>query len=65
MTRVLPHELAHVKQWERLGTLMFLAYPLASLWALLCGRHYYLDNYFELEAEKAKPDPQAIDDGWG
>lgn len=44
------HELVHVRQWERWGPLFFLAYPFASMWALVRGRHPYRDNRFEIEA---------------
>lgn len=47
---LMTHELIHVKQWERWGPLFFIAYPLASLIALLRGGHYYRDNAFEAAA---------------
>lgn len=40
------HELAHVRQWERLGPLMLVLYPLASL----AG---YRRNPFEVAARRA------------
>ncbi len=46
------HELVHVGQYERLGPLMFIAYPLASLQAKLRGGHHYRDNRFEVEARR-------------
>lgn len=52
------HELIHVRQAERWGPLFLPAYLAASLWAWLCGRHYYRDNCFEREArrgERARP----------
>ena len=45
-----PHELVHVRQYERLGPLFFIAYPLASLLALLRGQCPYRGNGFEAEA---------------
>ena len=57
------HEHAHVRQFERLGVLMLLLYPLASLWLWLRGGRPYWDNPFELEARAAElpeslpPDP--------
>lgn len=45
-----PHERVHVRQYERWGPLFLLAYPIASLYATLCGGHYYFDNAFEREA---------------
>lgn len=50
LARLRAHEHAHVAQFERWGPLFLLAYPLASLLALLrSGRPYY-DNCFEVEA---------------
>jgi hypothetical protein len=48
------HERVHVAQYERWGGLFLLAYPLASLWAGLRGKHPYLDNVFEVEARAGK-----------
>lgn len=48
------HEHAHVRQYEKWGIFFFIAYPAASLWALLGRRRPYLDNWFEVAArEKA------------
>jgi hypothetical protein len=47
------HERVHVKQFERWGALMLLAYPAASLWAWLQGEDPYLANCFEQEAYRA------------
>jgi hypothetical protein len=44
------HERVHVRQCERWGPLFVPAYLLASLWAVLRGRHPYLENRFEVEA---------------
>lgn len=49
------HEQVHVCQYERWGVAFLLAYPLASLWALLTGRHPYWDNVFEVEAYRLAP----------
>jgi hypothetical protein len=46
------HERAHVRQVERFGPLFLPAYLAASAWAWLCRRHYYHDNWFELDAER-------------
>jgi len=46
------HERIHVAQYERWGGLFLLAYPLASLWAGLRGKHPYRDNVFEIEARQ-------------
>lgn len=46
------HERAHVRQYERWGALMLILYPLASLWAGLCGRDPYRDNCFERSARE-------------
>ena len=47
------HEQAHVRQVERWGGLFLPAYGLASFWAWSRGRHYYLDNWFEVDARRA------------
>ena len=47
------HEQAHVRQVERWGGLFLPAYVLASGWAWARGRHYYLDNWFEVDARRA------------
>ncbi len=44
------HEHVHVRQYERWGLFFFLAYPLASLLALLAGQRPYFDNVFERAA---------------
>ena len=44
------HERAHVRQCERWGPVFLPAYALASLAALLRGRHPYHDNAFERAA---------------
>ncbi|MCA0176425.1 MAG: hypothetical protein LCH73_09090 [Proteobacteria bacterium] len=46
------HERVHVRQFERWGVLLLLAYPLASLWAGLRGGRPYRDNAFEREARR-------------
>ena len=50
-----PHERVHVKQYERLGLLFFVAYPASSLVALLRGQCPYRGNRFEQEAYAAQP----------
>lgn len=48
---LLRHELVHVKQVERYGSLGFaLSYGALKVWASARGGHYYLDHPFELEA---------------
>lgn len=47
------HEQAHVRQAERWGPGFIPAYLVASLWAWGRGRHYYLDNWFEIDARRA------------
>ena len=44
------HERVHVRQCETWGPLFVPAYLLASLWAVLRGRHPYLQNWFEVAA---------------
>lgn len=50
LARLRVHEQVHVRQYERLGFLFFLAYPAASLVAWLQGQCPYLGNRFEKEA---------------
>lgn len=51
------HELVHVRQYERWGALMFLAYPLSSLVEVLRGGDWYSSNHFETQArERSKHD---------
>lgn len=50
--RLRRHEYAHVKQCFRLGPLVLIAYPLASLLAWLAGGYAYEDNVFEIMARK-------------
>ncbi|HMS27118.1 MAG TPA: signal peptide prediction [Burkholderiaceae bacterium] len=50
------HEHVHVRQYERWGVLFPLLYVLASLLALLRGKHFYWDNVFEVEARKKSAD---------
>ncbi len=44
------HELVHVRQYERWGPFMGIAYLLASFILWLTGRDPYRDNPFEREA---------------
>jgi hypothetical protein len=46
------HELAHVRQFEKLGVFFMPAYLLAAAWAALRGGHFYRDNYFEADARR-------------
>jgi hypothetical protein len=63
LERLRAHEHAHVAQYERWGPLFLLAYPLASLLALLrSGRPHY-DNCFEVEARAAARRPAAPEGG--
>jgi hypothetical protein len=50
LQRLHAHERVHVKQFERWGALMLLAYLAASLWAWLKGQDPYFANCFEREA---------------
>lgn len=50
LERLRAHEHAHVAQYERWGPLLLLAYPCASLLALLRTGRPYHDNCFEIEA---------------
>ncbi len=51
------HERVHVRQYERWGLLFIPAYVVASVWASLCGRHFYFDNPFEAEAYAVEERP--------
>ncbi|HET6350297.1 MAG TPA: hypothetical protein VFH88_14555 [Candidatus Krumholzibacteria bacterium] len=53
LERTRAHERAHVRQYEQWGPFFLLGYAGASLVAALRGRHYYLDNAFELAARTA------------
>jgi hypothetical protein len=44
------HERVHVRQCEAWGPFFVPAYLAASLSALLRGRNFYFDNWFEVEA---------------
>lgn len=46
------HEMAHVRQYELLGPFFLFAYALASLHAWLMGKHFYRDNFFEIQARR-------------
>jgi hypothetical protein len=48
--RLLRHELAHVRQWERAP----LTFPLRYMWQHL--KHGYRDNPYEVEARAAETD---------
>jgi pterin-4a-carbinolamine dehydratase len=51
------HERVHVQQYERLGLLFLVAYPGASVWALIRGRCPYRGNHFEQQAFAQAPAP--------
>ena len=53
------HELVHVGQYERWGPLFVPVYLVSGLWALVRGRHGYLDNRFELAARAATSAPRS------
>jgi hypothetical protein len=48
------HERIHVRQCERWGPAFIPAYLLASAWAGLRGRGFYLGNRFEREAYRCE-----------
>ena len=50
LERTRTHERVHVRQCERWGIFFLPAYAIASLVAVLRGRHYYRDNAFEKAA---------------
>lgn len=53
-SRVLIHELAHVRQAARWGIVFPFAYLASSAWAALRGRDAYWHNRFEIAARKAE-----------
>lgn len=53
LARLRAHERVHVRQYEVLGPLFLLAYPLASLVAAARGRPAYRGNWFEVQARRA------------
>jgi hypothetical protein len=59
LQRLHAHERVHVRQFERWGALLLLAYPAASVLAWLRGQDPYLENYFEREAHRAEMKPDA------
>jgi hypothetical protein len=54
LARLRAHEHAHVRQYERWGAFLLLAYPAAGAWQLLRGRRAHWDNPFEIEARNAE-----------
>lgn len=59
---LLRHEMAHVEQVERLGSLGFaLSYGAMKVWASAHGGHPYLDHPFELEAIRREVPTQEAD----
>ncbi len=46
------HERVHVRQYEVLGPLFLIAYPLASVVAAARGRPAYRGNWFEVQARR-------------
>lgn len=54
LARLRNHEQVHVRQYERLGVLFFIAYPMASLIAWTQGRCPYRGNRYEVEAYGAE-----------
>ena len=53
LDRCRDHEQAHVRQVEHWGAAFIPVYLLASVWAWTRGRHYYRDNWFEVDARRA------------
>jgi hypothetical protein len=49
----LAHELAHVRQWARMGIRFPIAYYAESFRARRAGKRWYHDNRFEVEARAA------------
>ncbi|MFC7518887.1 hypothetical protein ACFQUU_28150 [Herbaspirillum sp. GCM10030257] len=53
-SRVLIHELAHVRQAARWGPLFPFAYLASSAWAAMRGKDAYWHNRFEIAARRAE-----------
>ena len=53
LERTRAHERVYLRQTEWLGALFPFAYLACSAWALLGGRHYYRDNWFERDARRS------------
>lgn len=53
-SRVLAHELAHVRQAMHWGSVFPFAYLACSAWAAVRGRDAYWHNHFEMAARKAE-----------
>jgi hypothetical protein len=53
-SRILIHELAHVRQAMRWGLLFPFAYLASSAWAAIRGRDAYWHNKFEIDAREAE-----------
>jgi hypothetical protein len=47
------HERVHVRQYERWGPFFIPAYLAAGAWAWARGGHFYFDNLFERQADRA------------
>jgi hypothetical protein len=60
LQRLHVHERVHVRQFERWGALMLLAYPAASVWAWWRGEDPYFANCFEREAYGVEAMKEAI-----
>ncbi len=55
-SRILTHELAHVRQAALWGITFPVVYLAASAWALLRGQDAYWNNQFEIAARRAERD---------
>jgi len=55
LDRARPHEMVHVRQYQRWGPAFVPAYLLASLGVWLAGKDPYRDNPFEREAYEIAP----------
>ena len=51
------HELVHRKQQCQWGIFWFIAYVIFGFIAISEGKHFYWDNYFEIEAYRRQNDP--------
>jgi hypothetical protein len=53
LERTRAHERVHVRQTEQFAALFPFAYLASSAFALLRGRHYHRDNWFERDARRS------------
>jgi hypothetical protein len=55
LCRSMPHERAHVRQFEKWGVFVLPAYWLVAVWLRWRGLHPYLDHPFEPPPQQSNP----------